>query len=246
MRISVVDQVKEFLKTSKVKNCYVYSSNEIKATIKNYLVSQKMLYSPIRGIYILKKSSQFESEILDKFKIQVIWKLWGVLSGDFAIWYYLWDVFRANNIKIITKNKCFQSQLWEKTNLIYVASKVPRIIETIKIEETELQIENPFSLYINDYKNIPENSDFIRYLMSLDIKRDFVLELIQKWFKTSGISKLAWLYKNNGFLGKQKTVLAALRESGKQVDYRKAKSQIKETNKQPVSQSFYEDLDNLI
>lgn len=246
MRISVVDQVKEFLKMSKVKNCYVYSSNEIKATIKNYLVSQKMLYSPIRGIYILKKSSQFESEILDKFKIQVIWKLWGVLSGDFAIWYYLWDVSNVYNVKMITQNKCFQSQLGDKTKLIYIASKVPRITEKINIDETDLIIENPFSLYINDYKNIPENSEFIRYLMSLDIESSFVLELINKWFKTSGISKLAQLYKNNWFIGKQRTILSALRESGKQVDYRKAKSQIKETNKKQPSQSFYEDLDNLI
>jgi hypothetical protein len=82
--------------------------------------------------------------------------------------------------------------------------------------------------------------------MSLDIESSFVLELINKWFKTSGISKLAQLYKNNWFIGKQRTILSALRESGKQVDYRKAKSQIKETNKKQPTQSFYEDLDNLI
>jgi hypothetical protein len=81
---------------------------------------------------------------------------------------------------MITQNKCFQSQLGDKTKLIYIASKVPRITEKINIDETDLIIENPFSLYINDYKNIPENSEFIRYLMSLDIESSFVLELINK------------------------------------------------------------------
>lgn len=63
MRISVLEQVKAFLKQAKLNNQFVYESKKIKLTVKNYLVSKNMLYSPIRGIFILKKSEQFDSEI---------------------------------------------------------------------------------------------------------------------------------------------------------------------------------------
>jgi hypothetical protein len=59
MRISVLEQVKVFLKNAKINDSYVYVSKEIKLTIKNYLIKEKMLYSPMRGIYILKKHDQF-------------------------------------------------------------------------------------------------------------------------------------------------------------------------------------------
>jgi hypothetical protein len=48
MRISVLEQVKAFLRNAKVNNSYVYISKDIKLTIKNYLIKEKMLYSPIR------------------------------------------------------------------------------------------------------------------------------------------------------------------------------------------------------
>jgi len=62
--------------------------------------------------------------------------------------------------------------------------------------------------------------------MSLDISRDLINEMIDKNCKTSGISKLAQLYKTNGFPGKQKTILNTLREAGKQIDYRKPSTQV--------------------
>ncbi len=245
MRISVIEQVKAFLRDSKVNNRYVFSSKELKLTIKNYLVKQKMLYSPIRGIYILKKSDQFTSDILEKYKYQVLEQIWWVLTWGFAIAYYLGDYSGVKSYKIITETKSFSSTLWEKINLQFQASSVPRIINEIKIEKSILVIENPLSLYINDYKNIPENSPFIRYLMSLDITRELIIEMINKKCKTSGISKLAQLYKVNGFPGKQKTILNTLREAGKQIDYRKATTQVKVSIQTP-STSYSEDLDSLI
>lgn len=245
MRISVIEQVKIFLRDSKINNKYVFCSKEIKLTIKNYLVKQKMLYSPIRGIYILKKSDQFTSDVLQKYKYQVLEQIWWVLTWDFAIAYYLGDYSGIKSYKIITETKTFSSTLWEKILLQFQASSVPRILKEINIEESSLKIESPLSLYINDYKNIPENAPFIRYLMTLDITRQHIVEMINKNCKTSGISKLAQLYKINGFLWKQKIILNTLREAGKQIDYRKATTQIKVSTTQP-SKSITEDLDSLI
>lgn len=245
MRISVLEQVKAFLKNAKINNTYVYISKDIKLTIKNYLIKEKMLYSPIRGIYILKKHDQFAWDVLEKYKYEVLSKLWWVITGSFAVWQYLWDISHIKSFKIITKNKSFKTKLWENIELEFVASKVPRIIKKLKIENNELQIEDALSLYINNYKNIPENSEFIRYLMNKDIDNHMVEYLIKNNFKISGISKLALLYKQNWFNGKHKIIMNTLRQAGKQIDYRKARTQVSE-NKTPISNSFTEDLDSLI
>jgi len=245
MRISVLEQVKAFLKNAKINNSYVYSSKEIKLTIKNYLIQEKMLYSPIRWIYILKKHDQFAWDVLEKYKLEVLSKLWWVLTGDFAIAEYLWDISQIKSFKIITKSKSFKTKLWDNITLEFVASKVPRIIKKLKIENCELQIEDALSLYINNYKNIPENSEFIRYLMNVDIDHHMIEYLIKNKFKISWISKLALLYKLNWFTGKHKIIMNTLRQAGKQIDYRKAKTQVSK-NKTPISISYSEDLDSLI
>lgn len=245
MRISVLEQVKAFLRNAKVNNSYVYVSKDIKLTIKNYLIKEKMLYSPIRWIYIIKKHDQFTWDVLEKYKFEVLEKLWWVISWDFAIAYYIWDINHINKFKIITHSKSFKTKLWENIALEFTASKVPRITEKHKIENSELTIEGPISLYINNYKNIPENSDFTRYLMNVDIDRDIINNLIKNNFKISGISKLALLYKQNWFTGKHKVIMNTLREAGKQIDYRKAKTQVSK-NKTTMSTSHLEDLDSLI
>jgi len=245
MRISVLEQVKAFLKNAKINNSYVYNSKDIKLTIKNYLIKEKMLYSPIRWIYIIKKHDQFNWDVLNRYKFEVLQKLWWVISGEFAIEYYLWDINHIKAFKIITKNKNFKTKLWDNIHLEFTASKVPRINNKQQIENSELLIEDPISLYINNYKNIPENSDFIRYLMNIDVDYKLIETLITNKFKISGISKLALLYKQNWFTGKHKTIMNTLRQAGKQIDYRQAKTQVS-NSKSPISTSLIEDLDSLI
>lgn len=245
MRISVLEQVKAFLKQAKLNNQFVYESKKIKLTVKNYLVSKNMLYSPIRGIFILKKSEQFDSEIWEKYKFEVLEKIGWILSWDFAIAYYLGDYNSVKKFEIITKNKNFESKLAEKYTLKFKASKVARYTKNTKIENANVILEQPFSLYINNYKNIAQNSDFIRYLMTQDIHQEDIQQMIQDGFKSSGIAKLAILFKQNWFWQKHKMIMATLRQAGKQIDYRKATTQTK-TMKKILNLQQNEDLDSLI
>lgn len=245
MRISVLEQVKAFLKHAKLNNEFVYESKNIKLTVKNYLVSKNMLYSPIRGIFILKKSEQFDSEVWEKYKFEVLEKLGGILSWDFASAYYLGDYSLIKTFEIITKSKNFESNLSQKYHLKFKASKVARYTNKIQIGKATLIIEQPFSLYINNYKNIAQNSDFIRYLMTQDIYQEDIQKMIHDGFKSSGIAKLALLFKQNWFWQKHKMIMATLREAGKQIDYRKATTQTK-TMKNTLNLDQIEDLDSLI
>lgn len=245
MRISVLEQVKAFLKDAKLNNEFVYESKKIKLTVKNYLVSKKMLYSPIRGIFILKKSEQFDSEVWEKYKYEVLEKLGGIVTWDFASAYYLWDYSSIKTFEIITQSKNFESKLSEKYTLKFKASKVKRNTKIIKIGNASLCIEEPFSLYINNYKNIAINSDFVRYLMSQDISQWDIQQMIHDGFKTSWITKLALLFKQNWFAQRHKMIMTTLREAGKQIDYRKATTQKQSTNIY-LNTQIDEDLDSLI
>jgi hypothetical protein len=45
---SVIEKVRDFILENKEKHNFVFSSKQIDTSIKNYLIKEKMLYSPIR------------------------------------------------------------------------------------------------------------------------------------------------------------------------------------------------------
>jgi len=68
MRKSLIEQAKEFIEINSSKNNFIFSSSEIKLTIKNFLVKNNYLYSPIKNIFILKKSDDDISKKIEKYK----------------------------------------------------------------------------------------------------------------------------------------------------------------------------------
>jgi hypothetical protein len=75
MRVSIIEQAKTFILDSKKSNNYVYFSGDIKLSLKNYLIKNKLLFSPIRGLFVLKASSISPGEIIKKYKFNIIKKL---------------------------------------------------------------------------------------------------------------------------------------------------------------------------
>jgi hypothetical protein len=192
-----------------------------------------MLYSPIRWVYILKKSDIYPSEATLEHKYTIISLLWGILSGDFAVWYYLWNKDN-NNFKIITDNKNFETNLWEGKNITvtFTASKVTRNTKNIEINNTSLVIETPLSLIINDFWLLKKYPNFKRILFKLDINSFNIAEIIKNNFKISGISKLALFYKNEGFNEKYILIKNELNKAWKRLDNRNMKSSKKVIVKQ--------------
>lgn len=220
---SVIEKVRDFILENKEKNTYVFWSKQIDTSIKNYLIKEKMLYSPIRWIYVLKKSDVYPSEATLDHKFTIISLLWWILSGDFAINYYLWNLDN-NNFKIITENKNFETTLWEWKNisLTFTASKVARNTQIIDIKNNSLIIETALSLIINDFWILKKYPQFKHILFQLDISN--IWELIKNNFKISGISKLALFYKNEGFNEKYILIKNKLNTAGKRLDNRDMKS----------------------
>lgn len=225
MRKCVIEKVTDFILENKQNNTFVFLSKQIDSSIKNYLIKEKMLYSPIRGIYVLKKSNMYSSEVTMEHKFSIIWLLWGILSGEFALHYYLWNNAH-NSFKIINYTKNFETTLWEGKKILikFTASKVPRNTQVVKINSVSLVIETPLSLIINDFWLLEKYPPTKKMLLELDINSFDISEMIKNNFKISGLSKLALFYKNEGFSEKYILIKNELNKAWKRLDNRNMKS----------------------
>ena len=218
----LLERVKDFILRNKQDNNFVFKSSDIDLGIKNYLLKQNMLYSPIRGIYILKKSGVYGSEAVLENKNSIISKLWWILSWTSALAYYRGKFEENTKYKIITKSKNFITYIgeWKKIEVVFTASSIPRITKHIKIDNNTFEIETLLSLVINDFKIINNDQNIKRLLFWLDINESEIEEFIKKWFKISWISKLALLYQDEGFKDKYNIIKKTLDKNGKRLDTR--------------------------
>jgi len=247
VRKTVLEQASEFINSNSRKNIYVFSSKEIKTTIKNFLVENNYLVSPIKNIFILKKSDQKLSEIINNYKFNILEKLlknWEILSWEFLINYYLNKTDSARIFRIITKSKNFESYLWEEQNIkiIFKPSSIPRITKKIKINNYKLLIEDKLSFIINNYYLFKDNKDFQKIIINAEIKLKEIENLIKKNFKFSAISKIAIFYKNSQEFDKYNTINQAIKNAWKKIDRRGTKIIKKEKIKKEMQKI---DLNNL-
>lgn len=229
MRVSIIEQAKIFITQSKENNNYVYLSKDIKLALKNYLISNNLLYSPIRGIFILKSSTTSNEEVLEKYKYAIISKLNGVLTWDFALHFYLWSHEKIKEFTIINQSKNFITYLWDKKQyrVIFKMSKIKRNIHIINIEWSKLEIESPLSFIVNNFFQYKGNKKFEEFILKQDINEWEIIDMVKKGFKLSGFSKLAIFYKNNKHNWKFKLIQRVLFELGKKIDRRNNKIEIK-------------------
>lgn len=247
MRSSIIEQAKKFILESKKNNNYVYYSSDIKLSLKNYLVKNWLLISPIRWIFILKASSVSANDIIKKYKINIIQKLWWVISWDFALNFYTTWVKNTKEVEIINNTKNFTSFLWEERiiKVTYKMSKVPRLINKVKLEGVYLNLESPISFIINNFNRYKDNKKFHELILKQDINAWDIVNLVINKFKLSWISKLAIFYKNNNFNWRFLTIQNELSSAWKKIDRRNNKINIKKIIKKESKNNTVESLDQL-
>jgi len=76
MRISVENQSRNFLKRCKTSNIRVLRKNEIKKSIRDYLSSEGVLFSPYDKVFVIKKSTESKDNAI-KDNIYMILSLMG-------------------------------------------------------------------------------------------------------------------------------------------------------------------------
>lgn len=218
----LIENIQKFILHAKQSNTFVFTSSDIPVNIKNYLLKENMLYSPIRGIYILKKSGVYGSEAVLENKNSIISKLWWILSWTSALAYYRGKFEENTKYKIITKSKNFITYIgeWKKIEVVFTASSIPRSTQQVKIDNNIFEIETLLSLVINDFKIVNNQQDIKRLLFTLDINEDEIETFIKKWFKVSWISKLALFYQENWFNDKYNIIKRMLDKNNKRLDTR--------------------------
>lgn len=233
MRKSLIEQSREFILQNTSENNFIFNSKEIKTSLKNFLIENWYLYSPIKNIFLLKKSNEDIFKKIEENKFKILEKITQekeeIVSWEFLINYYLWVPEKSKIFRIITKSKNFQSTLIdenskdisnEKINIIFKPSSVSRITRIINILDSKILIETKLSFIVNNYYLFKDNKDFQKIILETDFDISEIENLINNKFKFSSISKIAIFYKNQNQKGKYETIMLAIKNCWKKIDRR--------------------------
>ena len=218
----VIENVKKFILENKKKQKFVFLSREIPANIKTFLLNENMLYSPIRGIYILKKSEMLINEAIWEHLFSIIKLLGWVIWSQSALKIHTWEYKNMKSFFIITKNKNFETYIGEGKNIFvkFVASSVSRISQKIPILWEKLEVESLLSVVINNFSLVEKNPKIQKLLLQQEISSTKIETFIQKKFKISGLSKLAIFYQQNWYNDKFIVIRNVIKSSWKRLDSR--------------------------
>jgi len=225
---SVISKTRTFLDENFKINKTLFLNKELKKSIKDLLMKSGNMFSPIKGIYLLKKSTESQEDSIIKNKFKIIELLWWVVSWKTALDFHLWTFKKIRTFTIMTKTNDSTLFIWSKKTLRinYKASKIPRLTKKIEIEWCVLEIEDSLSLVVNNFIQLNNLTKFKELILKIDIDSWDIINLLINKFKLSWISKLAIFYKNIWRNGMYSLIKNEVEISGKKLDRRWAKIKI--------------------
>jgi hypothetical protein len=75
MGISIEKQVHDFLMQCKSKNTWVYEKADVKKSVREFLSSKGMMFSPYDKIYVVKKSTISKNQAIKNNIFNILEKL---------------------------------------------------------------------------------------------------------------------------------------------------------------------------
>lgn len=221
----VQEQAKSFLqKQIDEKNFVVDVSKLPNRRVREYLSNNDYLYSPTKGLYIIKSRDTTPTQVVEQNYFHIISKMTkaGVVSGQAALNYHLGNNSKLPVVDIYHPSK--DTSLSFKGENDYTVrisrSKKYREVEPGNIQWAKLIIETPLSYLINNYSSdtiedknyqmLAQNTHF----MIGDIKR-----FIDKGASVSSLSSLAHFYNAQGDARNYWVIKAAVVQSWKNFRY---------------------------
>jgi len=228
MRISVEKQAFDFLKLSKEKNLSVFKKNDIKRTVRDFLTTKGVLFSPYDWIYLKKKTTDTKDIIIKNNIYWILSLIWWVITWEFVMNYYLWKNKNIKEFIILKPNQNFITYLWDKKSikLNIKISTINRITENIKYEWYNLEIESPLSFIVNNINKLSNDKTFIEFVLARNFESVDIINWLLNKYKISWLSKLAIFYKNYKRKWQYLTIKNSLEQSWKKLDRRKNKVNI--------------------
>jgi len=222
MRISIIEQSKTFLKTCKSKDTWTFKRSDVKKSIRDYLTSVDMMFSPYNWIFVVKKSSDTKYKNIKNNIYAILSNIGWVISWEFALNYYLGKIKFLKEYEIFIWNTQYIWYLWEekKIKINFKKAKKQRWKQEVNIEWIKLIIESPLSFIVNNIKNMEENKDFIEFVLKQRFENVDIIQALLSWYKISWLSRLAIFYKNYEKKAQYLVIKNTIEEAWKKLDRR--------------------------
>lgn len=218
---SIEELSKSFLKTNIDKNRFIVHFNEFPSRkVREYLTVNKYLYSPIRGLYIIKDNKIPNKMVLEQNYFQILSELGWIIWWEIALNYHVWDNKKINEIIIYTQDKNWKVRLGDSDYcIIYKRSTSFKDVDRVDILWSKFFIETKLSFIINNFNEYSDNDNFKVLLDSTKINFSELWDLIKKWINQSNLSRLAFYYKQNDNIRNFSIIKNELAKSWKSLQY---------------------------
>lgn len=200
-KISIVDKAKEFL-TKKINNneFFIDSSEFLNdRRLRQFLVENEFLCSPIKWLYIIKDNTLDKSIVYDQNYYKINSKIWEdcILSWNMALNYYLWHKEKLKTVEFISSSKNTKINVNEQYYVEIKKSDAYRKIKKESIHDGDFLVETELSFVINNYEKYKDNKNFKILMNSMNFDFKELRELLTKDINVASLSKLANYYKDN-------------------------------------------------
>lgn len=220
----VSEQSRDFLRKSIDEKKLILTGTEMSRKVREYLLANQYLYSPYKGVYIIKSSDKSEKEVLDMNVYRIlsfIGKDGWVFTGELVRDYHNGVTKLLREFEYISKTQNSVIPLGKYQDYIVYLKKSTayREKETITIDGWSLDIETKLSYVVNnirgnehdpEYQNIANNISF----MIGDIER-----FVNNGSNISNLSRLALLYKESGNIRGYSIIKSVLQQKWVGINY---------------------------
>lgn len=215
MRISVEEQARSFLRTAKREERRVFAKEDVKKSLREYLGSIGLMFSPTDNIYVLKKSSEPKGIAIKANLFPILSLLDGVFTGDIVPLATLGKQKPIKEFTLITQSKNGFLYLGDRNEykITLRKSTIRRDYQSIEYIGATLKIEDPLSYICNHISKKSEDSLFQEFVLSLEFERYDIQVALLNNYKLAGLSKLAIFYKNHQRNGQYLIIKNTIEES---------------------------------
>lgn len=221
---NTIKLAKQFLKRHINKKDYIVCSDRItNRRAREFLLNNNFLYSPIKGLYIIKTQESINKIVVEQTYFKIIEKVSekAIVSWALALKYHIWKLEKVSEIEIYnnTKNSTIKFY-WERSYTIYFKkSSIYRETCICKIWNAEIPMESPMSFLINNFQKEKNSKDIVILLSHTNFMLGDIIRFVNNWASITSLSAIALWYKKTDNIRNFELIKTAIAKCWKDFRY---------------------------